>query len=243
VLVGATVVALGLLVLIYTQAVALLDSVRTSDYDTRAQEWLATLNSATGLYYLGLFTSAIAVIAWLSRAVDNTPSLGGGTPAYTPRAAIYWWFIPFANFVMPYRVVADLWRRMAIQPERRGTVLVLTWWLAWICSNIAQNVIAQMSGVDTVDGYQTFFTVAAGLTLINAAAGVVLMRVIWVIEGRAQARAASLSAVPAGLDAVRVDGADVTASPPPAPFCPRCGAWRVEGAQACASCGTAFSGT
>jgi hypothetical protein len=240
VLVGATVVVLALLALVYAQGLALLDGARASDYDSQAQEWVGTLNTTSGLYVVGLICSAIAVIAWLSRAVDNTPSLGGGMPDFTPRAAIYWWFVPFASFVMPYRVVADLWRRMALRPDQRGTVLVLAWWLAWNCSNIAQNVITRTSAVDTVDGYQAFFTIVAGLTAVSAASGVGLMRVIWVIEQRAQARAADLSSAPAASETTSFDGADTAGSPPPSPVCPHCGAWRVGAAHACANCGTSF---
>ena len=59
-----------------------------------------------------------------------------GTSAYSPGWTIGWWFVPFANFVMPYFTVSDAWKR-TMQGDARGWV-VPVWWstyiLAMICS-------------------------------------------------------------------------------------------------------------
>lgn len=73
---------------------------------------------------------SVAQLAWLSRSVDNTWYLLGGTSQWSPGWAIGWWFIPFANFVMPFLVVSDLNRRMARGVGRPLFGLLLTWWLS-----------------------------------------------------------------------------------------------------------------
>ena len=73
---------------------------------------------------------AIAQLAWLSRSVDNSWYLLGGTPNWSPGWSIGWWFIPGANLVMPFLVVNDLNRRMAKGTGRPLFGLLLTWWLS-----------------------------------------------------------------------------------------------------------------
>jgi Domain of unknown function (DUF4328) len=77
------------------------------------------------LYVVLYLATGVTFIAWLYRAVQNDRALGRSA-RHSPGWAIGGWFIPFANFVIPYQVVADLWRGRG---RRRTT---LTWWLAWI---------------------------------------------------------------------------------------------------------------
>ena len=46
--------------------------------------------------------TAVAFLAWQSRAVDNVAALGGGKPVFSPRWSILLWFIPFANLFAGY---------------------------------------------------------------------------------------------------------------------------------------------
>lgn len=72
----------------------------------------------------------VAQLAWLSRSVDNSWYLLGGTPKWSPGWSIGWWFIPGANLVLPFLVVRDLNRRMAKGVGRPLFGLLLTWWLS-----------------------------------------------------------------------------------------------------------------
>ncbi len=95
----------------------------------RFDETLTTL-------YLGVIAAniaaAVAWLAWLSRSIDNVPTLGVGAPSVSPRAAIGWWFVPFANLVKPYQIVADLYRRVVRRPPAVATALLLGWWFAFL---------------------------------------------------------------------------------------------------------------
>ena len=73
--------------------------------------------------------SFIAMLAWLSRSVDNSWYLLGGNPEWSPGWSIGWWFIPFANIVMPLLVILDLNKRMARGIGSAGTALVIAWWV------------------------------------------------------------------------------------------------------------------
>ncbi|MFN2484642.1 MAG: DUF4328 domain-containing protein [Candidatus Limnocylindria bacterium] len=93
---------------------------------------------ALGVVGFGVWVgAALTELAWLSRSVDNTWYLLGGTPYWSPSWSIGWWFIPGANLVMPFMVVHDLNRRMArgIQPAK--TWLLIVWWVSGFAIGIA----------------------------------------------------------------------------------------------------------
>ena len=89
---------------------------------------------AAGAYLL----SAVAVLAWLWRAVGNIPMLTARAFAWSHIAAVGWWFAPFANWVMPYRVVRD-----AVQELGAGAsaTIVTAWWVCHAGSSIASWLI------------------------------------------------------------------------------------------------------
>ncbi|MEA2026004.1 MAG: hypothetical protein U9O18_04875, partial [Chloroflexota bacterium] len=51
-------------------------------------EWLLQVGLFTVFAGVGAFVSFISLLTWLSRSVDNTPSLGGGIARRGPRWAI-----------------------------------------------------------------------------------------------------------------------------------------------------------
>ena len=145
----------------------------------------------------------VMTLAWLSRSVDNTPYLLGGTPKQSPGWSIGWWFIPFANLVMPYRVITDLDRRMArgITGPIRG--FILAWWLFSIFAGAANNVVARALPLDTLEQIQTF-ALWAGITEIPL---VVLPFLLFLIVRRIQHNAdARLQMLSDASAAARRDG-------------------------------------
>ena len=119
-------------------AAGTLTDAAATEFDSQ----FATIGIAQAVAYV---VTAIAFLAWLSRSVDNVPRLGGGTPAVTPGWSIGWWFIPFANLVKPYQIVADLYRRMA-PAAGIGTGIVLTWWVFFLMSGILANIAGRFWG-------------------------------------------------------------------------------------------------
>lgn len=256
-LVGVVVATLVLELGVLAQGIGLFsDLASVSEY--QALQWQRASEGATGFYILAMIGSVIAFLSWLSRAVDNVPSLEGGTPIRSPQGAIGWWFVPLANFFVPYQIVADLWRRMATSPAGRGTAIVVAWWVLWIASSIGGRILgAALDTVTTIDAFLDVMTLI-GLTLVSQIiAGVLLIRIIWQIEKdvvvraaaqTAEASSATVAAVPpsAGVPA----GLAATQPPTQVPaytsdvgsagftYCPSCGAMRVVGMRFCGACGT-----
>ncbi|CCH16104.1 DUF4328 domain-containing protein [Micromonospora lupini] len=79
-------------------------------------------------------TAAVLVIIWTWRARKNTDAFPGALPTLGAGWAIAGWLVPFANFVVPARVMAgvardSLWRRFT-------PTLVVVWWCAWLVFSV-----------------------------------------------------------------------------------------------------------
>ncbi|MEV4820379.1 DUF4328 domain-containing protein [Micromonospora sp. NPDC049274] len=86
-------------------------------------------------------TAAVLVIIWTWRARKNTDAFPGALPTLGAGWAIAGWLVPFANFVVPARVVAgvardSLWRRFT-------PTLVVVWWCAWLVFSVGGRLTSR----------------------------------------------------------------------------------------------------
>jgi hypothetical protein len=89
---------------------------------------------------LGIVSVALVVVwcVWQYRGQANLRPLGADNLKYSPGWAVGWWFIPFANFAMPYLTVRELWK--ASDPEAgsvgwqmgKTSPLIPFWWAFWL---------------------------------------------------------------------------------------------------------------
>jgi membrane protease YdiL (CAAX protease family) len=87
----------------------------------------------------------VLIIIFLYRAVKNTETWNREKEKWTPGWAIGGWFIPLANFVIPFLVVRETWQRsspsyVAGTSERPSTGLLWGWWLLFIVGIVAIQV-------------------------------------------------------------------------------------------------------
>ena len=152
---------------------------------------------ALSLAYLALFALAgIAFLAWLSRAVDNAPAIRAGTPPRSPRGAIGWWFVPFANLLVPFQIVADLHDRLGPRGADRARPLLLAWWLLYIAGSYV-SLLALRAGSDTIEELQSGFDRGIVVDLLLVLSGVLAIAVVGKIQRREDVRAAAVAALPA----------------------------------------------
>lgn len=175
------------------------------------------LNATVAMVQLVLYVaSAVGVLAWLSRVVENVPPLTGRTPRRSPRAAIGWWFVPFANYVVPYQITADAVRRLRVDRDDGTERLLLPWWIAWVAASLVGGVLWRLPS-DTLDDLRLMFVLTAVSDGGNVIAGILLILIIRGTERRSDARARTLglgrSAQTAWPQGVR--------PPPPEPPSPR----------------------
>jgi len=178
----------GALLLIAGQAIGL--AVTLLSFNDSALAFVGGATSIVALFalYAGLVGAAIAVPMWMHRAFRNLPALGAVRAGWSPAWAAAGWFIPFANFVVPCLVMAELWRRTHVDGDARGGIVVL-WWTAWIATYLLQlvaNVVAQLN---------TSAALVLGIlsSLVVLPAGVLLVSIIRQVTRLQRARYAQLA--------------------------------------------------
>ena len=87
--------------------------------------------------------STLTFLRWQYNVSANVSALTGKRPAITPRWAVGSWFVPLANFVVPYWATKELWRTSdpdevaeglptVAQPlrfEQLSSSLIVKWWV------------------------------------------------------------------------------------------------------------------
>ncbi len=103
---------------------------------------LLVLVGLTAIAWFGAVFIALPFwLYWHYQAGQNLLYLGREDLDYGPVGQVIWWFVPFANLVVPYRCMEELYTRSQPGDEMNPPpALFLTWWLCWIGSNIASNL-------------------------------------------------------------------------------------------------------
>lgn len=225
--------------------------------------YLATGTSNDSFGLLTFIAAGVAFLAWLSRSVENVPPLCGGTRKESPRAAIYWWFIPIAWFFKPYQIVSNLYRAFG-QPIGHGASwIVLAWWLCFVGQAVLFRAALAIPQTD-LDSVKTSLYIELVSAVANVAAAILAIVVVRRIQHGAARRAGELGLGPRVLGPVWPVGARVESGRgealPSGPrllttslsggedadhpgqraqvaFCPKCGAARLSGARYCGACG------
>lgn len=88
-------------------------------------------NDVAGLLFL---TTGMFYFAWKYRAYRNLHVIRTGELKYSHTWAVGGYFVPFANIVVPFRVMREIIR------ESKATIAVeflMTWWIAFLVAQIA----------------------------------------------------------------------------------------------------------
>jgi Domain of unknown function (DUF4328) len=112
---------------------------------------VALLTLGIGLLTLAVFVATVVFfLMWLYRSYKNLPAFGARRTSYSPGWAVGSFFVPFANLVIPYRAVKELWQNsvagetFSFASANPPTWFPL-WWGFWIASNIASNIYFRLS--------------------------------------------------------------------------------------------------
>ncbi len=168
------------------------------DTARRVQAWSV-------IQILGVLATGIVWVCWQHRAQANLRPLGVPDPKFSPGWVVGWWFIPFANFVMPYQTMTELWKgsgpHHGVAWRMQPTMpLIPIWWGAWVLSQILDRAAAAM--IPTADTSNVplliqkvndslHWVIAADVILIVAA--VLAIMVVRDIDARQAARRGALT--------------------------------------------------
>ena len=188
VLVGIAVAAYLVQIGLTTSQLGLLDAaVAGTLTDAEATASDARIVQIGLLAMLTYVVSAFGVLVWVWRAIGNVSILTARNLRWSRNEAVGWWFVPLANWVMPYRVIRDAFQALG---SGASATVVTGWWLCHIGSTLLSwTVLAgSRTSSDTIDGLRGIVTVTSAMLAVEAAAGVLLILVIRRMEAFARVR-------------------------------------------------------
>jgi hypothetical protein len=143
------------------------------------------VGAASIAFVVVLIVSGIVWLVWQHRSQANLHATRRPELSYTPAWAVGWWLIPFANLVMPFQTVRELWKASRGDEDwkRIPTWSVLGWWWAsWIATAVISRVAAATfngaRSIDTVLTASRLFLLTAVLALVAAALAILVVRSI-----------------------------------------------------------------
>ena len=145
------------------------------------------------LTLLAYIASIIAFLAWFSRTIESMPPLTGSIPARTPRAAIGWWFVPVANFSIPFTIARDALRSLDPGGRSGASRLVTVWWALFLAGDAVLGMSSALGRtMSTIDEIRTVLVLSLAAVAIMTIAGSCLVIVVWSTEKTCRWRAAAL---------------------------------------------------
>lgn len=95
--------------------------------------------------------AAIPSLYWLYRSHARVQGLPP-TPAFSPAAAVGWYFVPVMNLITPLEAMQELVQRSQSGTALKPSFLVGLWWLLWIFSQICYGyTLAQNPLIDDAE--------------------------------------------------------------------------------------------
>jgi hypothetical protein len=113
--------------------------------------------------------SGISFIVWFFRVHRNLPSLGNEGLKWSPGWTIGAWFIPLANWILPYLVMCEVWNGSNpanIDNKRRQNTRVSAWVTFWWAAFVSMSCLNATVFVTSL-GYSVAFTVYGGQILLG----------------------------------------------------------------------------
>jgi hypothetical protein len=138
-----------------------------------------------------MVAAGVLLMVWLDRVSRNARLVAPSAPML-PAWAVFAWLIPFANLVLPPRLLFDVLRAGAPREGRAvDLVVVASWWLTWTGAWVVAWIpFADVLGLITVDG-QTFFT-GAWVAMVCWVVSAALLGAMVATVGRRQRALAGL---------------------------------------------------
>ena len=136
----------------------LISRIEIGDYNETEVTLSDTLDTVITLF--GIVVRIITVVLflnWLRRAYGNL-SRAGLKHVDDERKAVWAWFIPFMNFVTPYKIVKEIYtetkRLITPKGERYkldpSTSILVFWWATLIISGVVGNIATRLLNGNTI---------------------------------------------------------------------------------------------
>ncbi len=151
-------------------------------------QWQLAVAKGNELHLGTFIAAAIALLAWLSRVVDNTPGTGRRRPE---RIAARIDHLVVRADRQPVQAVPDRGRRLATPGDqrRRGrTTILQAWWILWVVGGVLDYLILWLPAPTNLADARLELEADAVAIGLQAVAGILLVIIIRETERRAIVR-------------------------------------------------------
>lgn len=160
----------------------------------RVDEFTLQHGAIASLKLLTLIPTMIVWLFWEYRATANLRLVGTKRSAFTPGAAVGYWFIPFANLWLPYQITTDLWLRSdtgnvdEVRGGRRAPALFGWWWVMYIVAGVTDRAYYSLAENSSTAAQQLTATTSGILAaVVGIVASLLAIAVVRGIDKRQQA--------------------------------------------------------
>ena len=87
--------------------------------------------------FLSLIATAFFFLMWMHRSHRNLRAIGAVNLKYSPKSAVFWWFVPIMNLFKPKQVVDEIWKWSV----GTDTALVNLWWFLWVIGFFSEPIV------------------------------------------------------------------------------------------------------
>lgn len=163
--------------------------------------WNDLREAGVGLLQVCSYVLTVVVFCvWLYRAYKNLPALGNARESlnYSPGWAVGYFFIPFANLIMPYRAVKEVWQKSTPVEEgedpalawlKGPPALLPAWWGFWLLSNITNNLLFRLSlKAETPEAMLTVSKFTLAVAAVDIVSALLAALVVKAIDDRQEER-------------------------------------------------------
>jgi hypothetical protein len=151
-------------------------------------------------HLLTYWPGVVIFLIWFHQAASSARILHASGLMFTPAKAVFAFFIPFANVIMPYQIMQEIWRasdpNLVKDPrswqQSPNSWLVWAWWIALVAAALLRLMNGFASRDADFHGERESFWLSGGSNLCMIAAGMTLIAVIHQIRQRQRARHAKI---------------------------------------------------
>ena len=122
---------------------SLLEFFGMVDYNAQSLDDLSLIAGLIAVAFILMYLiSAVTVCMWIYRAHDNLRAAGFELE-YTPGWSVGWYFIPFANLIMPFNVMKEQWNTTFSNGDSytsEAPSIITMWWVSYVVGSIFGNI-------------------------------------------------------------------------------------------------------
>ena len=118
---------------------------------------------------------------WIYRAAANAQAVIPDDNRITPGWSVGWFFIPFANLVMPYRSIKQTWNGLRGIGDLSADIpgWILLWWLAWLLGNAISTASSRISmDAASIDDFRFVSTLDIVSSVVAIIAAILFRKLI-----------------------------------------------------------------